>query len=265
MHIEDQDQATQTNDEGSSATSTTSTEAETGSSSSTTDQTQTDKLDLSADDTAATDTDTTEDTRTDEEKAAEAERAELFGAPADDEGYTIEGLPEGMEIDKEALDAVTPAFRELGLSSKGASKVAQVYAEKVLPQVMEGAVKKIEADVVAQRSTWEGEALAAVQNNGQDLKNKAGEPLSFDAKDIKVVRQTAAKALDHLAPEGFREFLDQTGLSVHPAMVAFAYQAGRLLAEDRDIETTDRGGKRTSSVAPAKSGGMHTDKFFDRG
>jgi hypothetical protein len=204
------------------------------------------KIDLAGDDPQP-DPDPAEDNRTDEEKAAEAARAELFGAPDGDAGYEIEGLPEGMEIDKAALDAVTPTFKELGLSNKGAAKVAQVYAEKVLPSVMERATQSIEQQVVAQRAEWEGQAEAAIKSNGAELKNQAGETLSFDAKDKSMVLKTAAKALDHLAPQGFRDFLKDTGLSQHPAMVAFAYQAGKLLAEDNDLETTDTGANKPKS------------------
>jgi hypothetical protein len=206
-------------------------------------------VDLAADEGASAEA---EDTRTDEEKAAdEAKQAEhdaLFGAPAEDAEYQIEGLPEGMEIDKDALAAVTPAFRELGLSDKGASKVAAVYAEKVLPQVMENATKAIETQVIAQRTAWESESEAAIKANGAELKNKAGEALAFDAKPKEAVMQTAAKALDRLAPVGFRDFLKDTGLSQHPAMVAFAYQAGKLLAEDTDLEPIDRGSGQKTSV-----------------
>lgn len=259
----DQEQTTQTDETTNSGSTTASSEQATGSATSTTEADQ-ETIDLAADDadTTAAETRTPEQIAADEE--ADAARAELFGAPAEGENYAIEGLPEGMEIDAEALEAVTPAFRELGLSNKGASKVAQVYAEKVLPKVMDGAVKRIENEVVAQRSDWENEAVAAVKDNGQSLKNKAGEPLGFDAKDMKVVRQTAAKALDHLAPEGFREFLEQTGLSVHPFMVAFAYQAGKLIAEDRDIEATETGAGRKPAPGTAKSGGMSPQKFFER-
>jgi hypothetical protein len=254
----EQEQTTSTNETESSDTTASETQ-EQGSSTSTTDQSQPDKVDLADDKPAAT----TEEAKTPEQIAAEAAHAELFGAPAEGEAYAIEGLPEGMEIDKDALEAVTPTFRELGLSAKGASKVAQVYAEKVLPQVMEQATKGIEAQVIATRASWEADAVAAVKANGAELKNKSGEVLSFDAKNIEAVRSVAAKALDRLAPDGFREFLAETGLSVHPAMVAFAYQAGKLIAEDASLETTDTGTKR-SGPAPSKSGGMHTDRFFNR-
>lgn len=240
----DQEQTTPTTETPSSEGTNSSETQDQTSNTSTTDPS---RIDLGEDDAGGDQTQQAEDTRTDEEKAADAARAELFGAPAEDAPYEIEGLPEGMEIDKAALDAVTPVARELGLSSKGLSKIAQAYAEKVLPGVSERTTAAIEQSVIAQRKAWEDDALAAVKANGSDLKNKAGEVLSFDAKDVGAVRATAAKALDQLAPAGFREWLQETGLSVNPMMLAFAYQAGRRIAEDTEIETTERGDKRGKS------------------
>lgn len=258
MTIEDQEQTTQTNDETNSASTTSSTEQVQGSNTSTTETEAKERVDLS--DESETETRTPEQIAADE--AAETARAELFGAPAEGEDYAIDGLPEGMEIDKEALTEITPAFRELGLSSKGASKIAQVYAEKVLPKVTERAHEALEQQIVATRATWENDAVKAVKENGASFKNKAGEPLSFDAKDMSAVRATAAKALDHLAPPEFREFLKETGLSVHPFMVAFAYQAGKLLAEDTQIETTETGRERAPGKGSRKSGGLAPNKFY---
>lgn len=250
----DQEQTTQTPGEENSAETNSSTEQEQGSSTSTT-ETPPEKIDLVDDETQA-------EEKTPEQIAADEARAELFGAPAEGENYAIEGLPEGMEIDKEALDEITPAFRELGLSSKGASKIAQVYAEKVLPKVVERSETALEQRIVATRAEWESDAVKAVKENGSNFKNKAGEPLSFDAKDMSAVRATAAKALDHLAPPEFRSFLKDTGLSVHPLMVAFAYQAGKLLAEDTDIEATETGRDRKPAPGGRASGGLSPDKFF---
>lgn len=240
-----------------------------GSSTSTTDQPE--KIDLAGDATT-TETDKVEDegedTRTDEQKAAddeaEAARAELFGAPAEGEEYQIEGLPEGMSIDKEALEAVSPIFRKLGLSSKGASEVAAVYAEKVLPHVSQQVVSSLEQDIITQRKSWEDDAVEAVKQNGQTLKNKAGEVLSFDAQPMEEVRKVAARALDRIAPDGFRDWLKETGLSVHPQMIAFTYQAGKLLAEDTvDAADTDNSNK-DNPRAKARAGGLTPSKFYNR-
>lgn len=212
--------------------------------------------------TDETQTETTEETE--EQKAEREERETLFGAPAEGEEYVIEGLPEGMDIDKEALDAVAPVARELGLSSKGLSKIAGVYAEKVLPHVAQQVTTKLEQEIVARRSEWEGQAKDAVAGK-LELTNKAGEKISFNGEPIESVRATAAKALDRLAPADFREFLDETGLSVHPAMIAFAYKAGKLIAEDTDFETTEKTTTREPSAREKRlAGGMSTTKFFGR-
>jgi hypothetical protein len=205
----------------------------------------------------------TETEETDEQKAERAEREALFGAPAEGEAYQLEGLPEGTVIDEEALADIAPIARQLGLSNKGLSAVAGVYAEKILPRVAQQTITGIEQNVVAQRSEWEGQARDAITGK-LELKNAAGEPISFNGMDMKAVRGEAAKALDKLAPEGFRQFLDETGLAVHPAMVAFAYNAGQLLAEDREIEDTETGsGKATPASVKRRAGGMDPQKFFD--
>lgn len=183
------------------------------------------------------------DTRTDEQKAAdqaaEDERAKLFGAPEGDTAYEITGLPKGMEIDAAALEAVTPVFRELNLSNEGASKVAAIYAEKVLPGVSQQIVDGINADVVAKRKAWEGEARDAIAGKGEPLKTQSGEVINFGGHSLADVQKMAAKGLDKFAPAGFRKWLDETGLGVHPQMIALAYNIGKDVAEDRSIEASD--------------------------
>jgi hypothetical protein len=253
---------------------TTTSESQRGSDTSTTETTE--GIDLAASDAAdeaAAVADGTanegEDTRTDDERAADeaaqAEHDALFGAPAEDAEYEIEGLPDGMTVDKEALDAVAPVARELGLSNKGLSKIAGVYAEKVLPGVEKQVMTGIEQNIITQRREWEDAAVEAVKTNGAELKNAAGEALTFDGLPMDKVRATAAKALDQIAPQGFREWLKETGLSVHPQMVAFAYQAGKRLAEDTTVDAGDTAtNKETDGRRARKAGGMAPEKFFNR-
>jgi hypothetical protein len=268
----DTEQTTETTTTETTGTETPSENPAEGSSTSTTTETTgtetSEGIDLAADTAATETTKETEDTRTDEEKAAdEAAKAahdELFGAPAEDAEYEIEGLPEGMTIDKEALDAVAPTFRELGLSNKGASKVAGIYAEKVLPHVEKQVMTGIEQNIITQRKEWEDAAVDAVKTNGAELKNAAGEALTFDGLPMEKVRAVAAKALDQIAPQGFREWLKETGLSVHPQMVAFAYQAGKRLAEDTEIEAHDNPGSKPDERRARRAGGLHPEKFYNR-
>lgn len=197
---------------------------------------------------------------TDEQKAtreaAEAETAKFFGAPEGDAAYEITGLPEGTTVDTEALAAITPVAKQLGLSNEGLSLIASTYAKDVLPRVATQVVEGIQADIAEQRRTNEIEARAAVSGVravvGEDgkpvmkdgkpvtekveLKNAAAEVLSFDGKNMKEVQQVAARALDRMAPEGFRAFLDETGLGLDPRMIAFCFQAGKAIKEETNFE-----------------------------
>jgi hypothetical protein len=255
------EQTTQTDEQTNSDQSTTTSDnPEQGSSSSTTpDQAK----EPAADDTAGDETidlgkgdETTDnaENKVDETTGnAEDEKPNpLFGAPAEDEGYEISGLPENMELDKDALAAIEPTARKLNLSNEGLSEIAGVYAEKVLPGVHQRIVDGINQDTVALRTQWETEARDAIAGKGEPLVTAAGTKLGFDGKSLKAVQADAAKALDHLAPAGFREFLEKTGLGVHPA----------LIAEERELEPTETGGERRRST-----GRPMTDpsKFYDRG
>lgn len=255
------EETTQTSEQTNSE-ETNSSQTEDQSNTSTTQTQEADeKLDLSKTGEAEQ-TSETETEETDEEKAAREEQEALFGAPEGDAPYVLEGLPEGMSVDEEALADITPIAKQLGLSNKGLSAIASVYAEKVLPRVAQQTVTNLENSITAKRAEWEGEAKDAIAGK-VELKNLAGEPLSFDKRDVKSVQAVAAKALDKLAPEGFRAFLDETGLSVHPAMVAFAYNAGKAIAEDTDVETTETGSKREATPSERrKAGGMDPGKFF---
>lgn len=179
----------------------------------------------------------------------------LFGAPADDAAYEISGLPEGMSVDTEALEAFTPLARELNLSNEGMSKLAGVYAEKILPHVVQTVEQRVnEATQTAikdQRTAWEGEARALVAGNGKvdgnQLKTGTGDEISFDGNDIKKVMTVSAKAIDRVMPAGFREFLDETGLGQHPAMIAGMYAVGKLVSEDTTMERSS-GEKKKSDA-----------------
>lgn len=177
-----------------------------------------------------------EDTRTDEQKAADeaaaTAKAELFGAPEGD--YTV-ALPEGFTLDADALAAVTPVAKELGLSDAGLSKFASVYAETILPKLSEQFANNINAEVGQLRKDWATDARASVEGG----KNAAGEDVQPDAAfggaKLPAVQQVAAKALDRFGGTGFREFLAENGLGNHPQMVRFAYLAGSAISEDTEL------------------------------
>ena len=175
----------------------------------------------------------------DEKPDEKAEADPNFGAPEGD--YEIVGLPDDMEIDKEALEAVTPIAKELGLSNEGFSKLANVYATQIMPKVVDGVVDNLQKDIAAQHATWASEALELVKND----------PVFAGAK-LDDVKALSAKAIDRFGGADFRKYLNDTGLGNHPAMLKFAFMAGSQIAEDATFE---RGG-----TAPTKK--SVTEKFY---
>ena len=183
----------------------------------------------------------TDDPPKEPEAKGDGEVDERYGAPEGDAGYDIK-LEGDIEIDADALAMVTPELKELNLSNTAATKLIGTFAEKVLPHYEEVFTKNLEQSILVQRTEWEGAArdlIAGKDAEGKALvaKNAAGEELSFDGRDMKGVQAVAARALDRLAPQGFREFLNETGLGVHPQMVSLMYQVGKAIAEDGDFET----------------------------
>ena len=170
---------------------------------------------------------------TPEEAAATAAHAELFGVP---EGtYEIAGLPEGTVIDTATLSAVEPVARELGLSNAGMSKLAAVYADKVVPALTEQVTNQILAQSAATTQGWATETIEAVRTDA-----------AYGGKPLAEVQAIAAKALDRFGGPEFREYLKDTGLGNHPAMMRAMFLAGSAIAEDTTFE-------RGSNVPPKKT------------
>jgi hypothetical protein len=192
-----------------------------------------DKADSTADGTGEKGSD---DKTAGDDKADET--AELFGAPEGD--YTL-SLPEGVEVDTKALEAIAPVAKQLGLSDKGMSLIASTYAEKVLPGVVEGFEEQIQRNIAATHKEWADQTMELVKTDPAFK----GEPLS-------AVQQTAAKAIDRFGGDELRKFFDETGGGNHPAMVRAFYLAGSAISEDTTFERGDKGSKPKSTV----------DKFY---
>ena len=168
-------------------------------------------------------------------------RAAFYGAPEAEGAYELSGLPEGTEIDAASLAVITPIAKELNLSNEGLSKIAGVYAEHVLPSVIERVQSELENNITATRAEWETQAKEQLKTDP-----------AFEGKSLDVVRAMSAKTLDRFGGKEFREYLDETGLGNHPAMLKMAYLVGTQIAEDTSFE---RGG----SVTTPKSS---VEKFY---
>lgn len=175
------------------------------------------------------------------------ENAELFGAPEGD--YELTDLPEGFAVDKDALEAFTPTAKKLNLSNEGVKSLATEAYPIVEKQVTQAFVQQ----VVDQRKAWETASRTAI-GGGKDAEgNAVAANKLYGGDNYDAVMSTAAKAIDRFTSdetgkqlmfpgakedgsEGtFRDFLRATGLSNHPAMVQFAYLAGKSISEDSDF------------------------------
>jgi hypothetical protein len=259
------DEQTPTTNETPTPTPDSPAQPEPGSSTSTTEATPTPAAD---DETINLGAQPDADKAAEDEGDADKEQAaanEYLGAPAEGETYELEGLPEGTVVDKDALAAIEPHAREIGLSSKGLSKLAGVYAETILPnvakQVQAQIIDGLNQDAIAQRREWEGQVRELVAGKGEPLVNAAGEPIGFDGKSMQAVTADAAKVLDRLAPQGFREWLDETGLGTNPQMIGFVYNMSKLIVEDRELEATETGGQRSGTKGRPMS---DPGKFYNR-
>lgn len=244
----------------SAAPASTETSQEQGSPTSTTGTLLTPAADVTSDnETGKPVVEQTEDTRTDEQKAADADaeaaRAELFGAPAADAEYTIDGLPDGMTVDKAALDAITPLAREFNLSDKGMSKFAQVYANDILPGVAKQIIDGVNADVAATQKAWVVEATTLVNGATLDDGTKVPADPTFGGKTMPQVQAVAFKAIERFGGEDFRKFCEETGMGNNPALLKFAFLAGSSISEDTGLE---RGGGQP--VIPKS----REEKYFPR-
>lgn len=248
-----------TTTEATTSTTDTSTEDTTASTETSTETTETKddsvNLGLDDDDGEKADGEKAEDGEGDD--GEKAETSEFHGAPGGGETYDFAAIemPEGMELDEEAAAAIDPVLRELNLSQAGAAKLLGSYASDILPRISEQVLKGVEGQVTETRSSWEADArslIAGKDAEGKEVEplvSKTGDKLGFDGKTLKDVKSTAAKALDRFAPPEFRKLLDETGLGVNPAMIAFTYQVGKLIGEDTNFDTTTTESKPASREA----------------
>ena len=147
------------------------------------------------------------------------------GAP---EAYADFKVPEGVQVDKEALEAFKPLAKELGLSQEQAQKLVDLQAAQV------GKFEK------AIQTQWEQTQKAWV-TQARDDKEIGG--TKFD-ENLAV----AAKALDAFGTPALRQMLDATGVGDHVELLRFAHKVGKAISEEKLI----LGGHKTTPKSAAE-------------
>lgn len=137
--------------------------------------------------------------------------------------YTAFELPEGIELDEQALGRFTPIAKELKLDQQGAQKLVSLYAE------MQAEQAKAFADQVAQ---WGEEA-----KNDKDIGGA-----KFD-QSLKV----AASGLQAFGSPELTALLNDTGLGNHPEVIRFCHRVGMALQEDKTLAPGSGAGAKVSA------------------
>ena len=174
------------------------------------------------DDSTSTETEGGEDTDANEGEGAGTE--ENGESP---ETYADFTMPEGMELDANALELAAPMFKELNLDQAGAQKAVDIYA------------KLVQAGTQRQADEFD-QTLKDWQKSAKDDSEYGGD--GFD-ENIKIA-QAGLNA--YVTPE-LKKVLFETGLETHPEMIRFMFKVGQTLKEDVPGST---GGASTGGADP---------------
>lgn len=148
--------------------------------------------------------------------AAVAEAAKVIP-----EKYEIKA-PEGMTVDAKMLEAITPIFKELGISQEGAQKLADVYAPYI-NQMVEAQRTQAVADFGKMIGEWKDQTTKELGANGQ------------------AELAHAAKFIDKFGGQELRQVLNETGLGNHIAVVKAFIAAGKAIANDSFPDSSSKG------------------------
>ena len=140
------------------------------------------------------------------------------GAP---ENYDDFKMPEGMDVDKEALEAALPIFKDLNLTQEQAQTLVDVQAKQV-----EGIVKAQAEEFAKKQSDWNKAAM----NDEEYGKGK------FEASAA-----TARSAVLAIGGTDLKDALNETGAGNHPELIRAFVRIGNAIGED----TVDFGSSET--------------------
>lgn len=173
---------------------------------------------------------------TDEERAAEdkaaadkkaSEDKEKAGAPESYEEFTLPEDMEGIQLNKEAVEALKPICKELGLSQAKAQNLFGKLLTEVHPKM-----------VAQQNAAWE------------QVKTGWAEAVKTDAElgGEKYAEKVAVaqRAVNTFGTPELKAALDQYGLGNHPEVVRLMYRVGDAMREDTIVLPGSKPGDKRS-------------------
>ena len=151
-------------------------------------------------------------TLTDEQRSEEdtkaAEEVKLNTVP-EEYSFTV---PDGLELNKELLDKITPVFKDAGLTQAKANALVDVYTKEILPTF-----------VKQQTEAWKAEVTGWAETTKKD-------PEIGGAKFDTTIEK-AARALNTINP-ALKEALDKYGFGNHPEMIRAFAKVADMMSED---------------------------------
>ena len=168
------------------------------------------------------------------------EEVKPAGAP---ETYADFVIPEGTTVDKVAIEAATPIFKELGLSQDQAQKLVDLY-----PKLTGDIVKANNDAYIAMREGWVSELKADKDIGGR---------LDHVASEIGKMKARLPAPLQAELNEAF----NLTGAGDHPAVVKALYEITKLVNEGSHVSgggPSEHGQNRSGqSKRPSIAGAMY--------
>ncbi len=138
-------------------------------------------------------------------------------------------MPEGVEVDAELLDAISPRFKELGLTRAQAQALADDFV-KVQQQRAE-----------TQTTKW-AETVNGWAEQARNDKDIGGDKFNTSVSD-------AQRAIAKLGTPALKEYLEASGGGNHPEVIRVLAKAGALLKEDNPPNGDGKGQGKPAEVA----------------
>jgi hypothetical protein len=147
--------------------------------------------------------------------------------PADGK-YTLT-MPDGVTVDQPLLDALSPDFKEMGLTNAQAQKLADKFIEAKTKEANdrnEGWAKTL--------TKWKADAAADPEMGGDKWSGTVSK---------------AVKAIDALGTPELKNYLEASGGGNHPELIRLMSKVGDLISEDTPPAGGDGGSGKPADPA----------------
>ncbi|EGR2972444.1 hypothetical protein ABVY18_004173 [Vibrio parahaemolyticus] len=162
------------------------------------------------------------------------------GAP---EKYEL-SVPEGMELDEQALEKFEPLFREANMTNEQASKFAAAYGEHVngmVERAQTETVQSLQDQWIQQNKTWQDALLKDKEFGGANAQE------NFNVAKSVIDRFGGEKEEIKEIRKAFKE----TGAGNHPEIMRLLFRVGKAMQDDKIHDNgQENGGKQKADLYP---------------